>query len=204
MSLINIHTHRQGDSTRILDISDGHPLAGATFFSAGVHPRYVERSLPPNALEELAAKGKLAAIGEAGFDRRSTTDMDTQTQLFEAQIRLSESYRLPLIIHCVKAYPELLTLHVRLHPRMPWIVHGYNNNGQILDDLLKSDGIFISAGPRVLDENSNIRHLLPFIPLDRLFLETDDTDFTIEDVYQGAAQTLAIPVDSLETKINQN
>ncbi|RHV96156.1 hypothetical protein DXA95_05830 [Odoribacter sp. OF09-27XD] len=76
------------------------------------------------------------------------------------------------------------------------MIHGYNNNRQILDELLKH-GLYISAGKKVFVETSNIRQLLPFIPLEQLFIETDDSDYTIEEVYAKVADLLRIPLDML-------
>ena len=136
------------------------------------------------------------AVGEAGFDRNSETGIAAQTELFEEEVRISETYKLPLIIHCVKAFPELLAVYKKMRPRQAWIIHGYNNNRQILDELLKH-GLYISAGKKVFVETSNIRQLLPFIPLEQLFIETDDSDYTIEEVYAKVADLLRIPLDML-------
>lgn len=50
------------------------------------------------------------AIGECGLDKYSQVDFDIQKQYFIKQIELSELTHKPLIIHCVKAYNELLNL----------------------------------------------------------------------------------------------
>ena len=50
----------------------------------------------------------------------------------------------PVVIHCVKAYNELILLKKKLKPKVPWVVHGFNQNEQILNALLKNDFFIFS------------------------------------------------------------
>ena len=68
----------------------------------GVHPEdiydmtedYIEQ------LRELAAKPKIAAIGEAGLDYHyENFDKERQIEVFRSQIQLAEELSMPLIIH---------------------------------------------------------------------------------------------------------
>ncbi len=42
------------------------------------------------------------------------------------------------------------------------------------------------------------------IPLERLFLETDDSDITIEQIYTTASAALGIPQEQLKEQIYHN
>lgn len=193
---VDVHTHKRGKDIYLLDISDGRLAEEGELCSAGIHPMFIGTSEPVKRIEEWAERKRIVAVGEAGFDRNSETGIAVQTELFEEEVRISETYKLPLIIHCVKAFPELLAVYKKMRPRQAWIIHGYNNNRQILDELLKH-GLYISAGKKVFVETSNIRQVLPFIPLEQLFIETDDSDYTIEEVYAKVADLLRIPLDML-------
>lgn len=193
---VDVHTHKRGKDIYLLDISDGRLAEEGELCSAGIQPMFIGTSEPVKRIEEWAERKRIVAVGEAGFDRNSETGIAAQTELFEEEVRISETYKLPLIIHCVKAFPELLAVYKKMRPRQAWIIHGYNNNRQILDELLKH-GLYISAGKKVFVETSNIRQLLPFIPLEQLFIETDDSDYTIEEVYAKVADLLRIPLDML-------
>ena len=70
-------------------------------------------------------KEQFVAVGEAGFDKLTAAPMELQVRMFEKQVELSEKYRLPLIIHCVKAMDELLAVRKKLNPAQPWIWHGF-------------------------------------------------------------------------------
>ncbi len=71
--------------------------------------------------------------------------MKTQEEILEVQVRLAEELCKPLIIHCVKAYSELIAVRKRTKSSVAWIVHGYNNNERILRQLL-DHGFYISVG----------------------------------------------------------
>lgn len=66
------------------------------------------------------------------------------------------------------------------------VMHGFNNRREILMDLLRH-GFYISAGRHVMNEESQVYRVLPEIPADRLLIETDNSDFTIGEVYGQVA-----------------
>ena len=81
-------------------------------FSAGIHPWYIpahpEETL--KELERLAASPSCKSIGEAGLDKYASTPLPLQRELFIRQAELAVSRQLPVIIHCVKAWDELLAI----------------------------------------------------------------------------------------------
>lgn len=203
MEFVDIHTHKQGEGIYILDISDGKIVREGELCTYGIHPMFIRSDEDLSKLEKLAEDSKIIAIGEAGLDVNSETELSRQKILLEQEVEISEKYSLPLIIHCVRAFPELISLYNKRKPVQPWIIHGYNNNREILQQLLRH-GFYLSAGKALLYPNSNIRELLPMIPKDRLFLETDDSDHTIETIYNEAALLLNISVSELEKIIFNN
>lgn len=205
MKAVDIHTHRIGGALEIFDASTCEVLPKGVYCSAGIHPLFIgqDSDVRLQALESKIRARGIVALGEVGLDRNSQTPMDEQIRIFGRVIEMSEFYRLPLIIHCVRAYPELLRLHNRYRPLQPWIIHGYNNNGEILRELLRH-GCFIAGGKQLMDERSNIWELLPEIPLERLFLETDDSDYRIDAVYARAAERIGVKIGELERFIYDN
>ncbi len=55
-----------------------------------------------------------------------------------------------------------------------------------------------------MDETSNIYRLLPEIPAERLFLETDNSGFAIEEIYQVAAARRGVSVEELRRIVRSN
>lgn len=118
---LNLHAHRPAASPSetvvrnyILPLPpSGHeePEYGQTF-SAGIHPWYIpahpEETL--KELERLAASPSCKSIGEAGLDKYASTPLPLQRELFIRQAELAVSRQLPVIIHCVKAWDELLAI----------------------------------------------------------------------------------------------
>ena len=155
---MNIHTHHVGEGINILDVGEGKAWVEKekrrelvegqnVFYSVGVHPMKLNE-LGESVfvgIEDTVRIKKVIAIGECGLDRRSPICMKTQEEILEVQVRLAEELCKPLIIHCVKAYSELIAVRKRTKSSVPWIVHGYNNNERILRQLLDCE-FYISVG----------------------------------------------------------
>ena len=129
-----------------------------------------------NMLEKNENK-QVVAIGECGLDKLCTAPLQLQAEVFKRHVALSEQYRLPLIIHCVKALDELLYIKKDLSPTLPWIWHGFRGKPQQLQQLLKA-GFYISFGFKYNRES------LMTCPSERMFLETDDDPRPIHLLYE--------------------
>lgn len=205
---INVHTHKPGAGINIVDPCLGKivlPENGKVYFSMGIHPLYIDATAEEKLQEigQAAATGKIVAIGECGLDRNSPVPMKVQQDLFERQAELAARYDLPLIIHGVRAIPELITVCKKCQSHCKWIMHGFNNRREILQDLLRHE-FYISAGRYVMNEASHIYRLLPEIPPDRLFIETDNSDFAIEEIYTRVARRRDVRVEELRKIVGRN
>lgn len=151
-------------------------------------------------LETIAIAPEILFIGECGLDRLKGAELLFQTEVFERQIELAERLHKPVIVHCVKAYSELLHLRKMLRPTMPWVIHGFNAKPQIAEQAL-TRGCFLSLGKALLMPESNANKVLKTISLERLFLETDDSMIPIERIYEAAANTLNVNPSFLSDQI---
>lgn len=200
---VNIHTHKAGEGINVLDISDGKMFLSGVLCSAGVHPLYAGKGMSVEEVRLKAEQGNIVAVGEAGLDRNAELPLEQQIILFEQQAGLSEHFGLPMIIHCVRAFSELIAVHKKMRPKQTWIIHGYNNNAEILQEVLKHR-LFVSIGKALMNERSNAWKLLPEIPVGQLFLETDDSDYTIGEIYRQAAFRRGVPMEGLKTELYDN
>lgn len=141
-------------------------------------------------LTEALFDPSVIALGEAGLDKNIETSLSLQTEVFIEQVKLSEDFRKPLIIHCVKAWDELLAVKKELNPQMPWVIHGFRGNGALAEQLIRK-GFFLSFGAKFNPEA--LRVAWP----DYMLLETDDSDILIEDVYVEVANALDLSIDLL-------
>lgn len=186
-----------------IDIHTHDHRADSGLYSWGIHPWHVEECRDLSALEALLKEGRLAAIGETGIDRGHKATIPLQLESFERHIVLSEQYGKPLIIHNVGGTADVLRLHKKHHPRQKWIMHGFNGTVEEVAQL-SDKGIGFSVGEAIFYPNRKIHTSIKSIPLDCLFLETDVSGRTIQEVYAQAAVLLDLPLEDLRQRIFTN
>lgn len=206
---IDIHTHKTGEQTHLsirnfysgLEQSEnGLPC------SLGIHPWYIHHNTWQADFEKLAAyalQENVYAIGECGLDKLADTDWELQQLVFRKQIALAGEVNKPLVIHCVRAFEEVRQLLKESKVTVPVIFHGFNKN-KILAERLLIDGYFLSFGSALLKASSPAMEVLQAMDVNRMFLETDDADLSIEAVYESAAKILEIAPDSLILQVQNN
>lgn len=209
MPEIDLHTHRLKiePSIQILNVfAQDLPFPeGETLYSAGLHPWHIGLVNACECLcsvDQSANHTNMLAIGECGLDRSIGIDFATQEGYFKEQIEIAEKHAKPLIIHCVRAFPEIIRLKNEYHSTLPWIIHGFNGNGSTILQLIRHN-FYFSVGESLL-KNSQKKDLLPLIPLDNLFLETDDREIGISSIYAMAAQLLKVDEETLGGIILEN
>lgn len=169
----------------------------AQWCSAGIHPWYIHNvDKQISCLESVASSSAIVAIGEAGLDKLVKTPLDIQKNVFLRQAVLAEKLNKPLIIHCVKAWGELIAVRKIVKPHIPWIIHGFRGNGELAQQLILQ-GFYLSFG-----EHFQISSLCKAWP-ERLLIETDESFCSIQDIYQRLASGLQITVNELGNQVNQ-
>lgn len=207
---INLHTHHPTLSPSILEIESvcygqqKKPTSDRR--SVGLHPWFLEGIDPEKAkdwMREQAALPNTLLIGEAGLDKVCKTPWDIQVIAFQHCVEISEISGKPLIIHCVRAFSEIITLKKQWKPEQTWVFHGFDKRVLTAEMLLRA-GCCLSFGAALLRENSHAVESLKFVPTDQFFLETDDTDVPIEDIYERAAELRGIKLGELERLVEGN
>lgn len=175
---INFHTHHAPTAKDVVAVVDGRD-------TWGIHPWHAdEEFVAPDLSEKIA-------IGECGLDFTCEVSKEHQLKMLTTHVKLSESTRLPLILHCVKALDQLLQLRRELRPTSPWMLHGFRGKPQQLRSLLDA-GFYVSFGFRHNDES------LRLCPFERLMLETDaDEEHPISDIYNNVAIVRGISLPTL-------
>ena len=167
-------------------------------FSVGIHPWYIEGDgrAQLEALWKVARLPEVWLIGEAGLDKNSP-DLPLQQTLFETQALLAEELRKPLVVHCVRAWQELLGSYRKLHPLSAWIIHGFRGKRALAEQLLNV-GFYLSFGAHFQAEA--LQAAYPH----RFFLETDESPLPIQTIYQHAADSLSLPVEEVAEQAERN
>ena len=168
------------------------------FFSVGIHPCYIYNVEEQMAeLERLAADPRVVAIGECGLDKLAATPLNVQQLLLKRLALFAEKSGIFLLIHCVKAWAELIAVRKEVKPSIPWVIHGFRGNGELAKQLLKQ-GFYLSFGEYFHPEA--VRAAWP----DRLFVETDDREIDIRLFYTRLAGVLSLPPEEVAAQIEKN
>ncbi len=205
---IDIHTHQNIESDQnIFNVIVGKDQVPAnTMFSLGIHPWYIDNEVEQlNFLnkELLKTNQNFLFIGECGLDKLIDTPLKVQLEIFEQQINISEQFKKPLVIHCVRAFNEVIVLKKQIKPAQEWVIHGFNRKWSIAEIVL-NEGISLSFGYTYLDSEIG-KQVFRNTPLNKIFLETDeDTMYTIEEVYILAASILSISLEELKNQVKVN
>lgn len=165
--------------------------------SVGLHPWHIETEnveLQLRKVQNLASLKNVAAIGEAGLDRAIDTPINIQLQAFEAQVKIAEKVHKPMIIHCVRAYSDIFTL-LKKYDSISMCLHGYTGNSQQTEAFLKLKNVYFSFGKQLWTEKT--AEIFNIIPIEKIFLETDNASKSIEEIYLQAASLKKIKEDQL-------
>ncbi len=172
------------------------------FFSVGIHPAEISDDFEEKfqILKEISKKKNCFAIGECGLDGLISVEDSIQEEIFEKQILWANEIQKPVIIHCVRRFSQLIRF--RKMAKVPLIVHGFNKKQNIANELLEND-FYLSFG-KALISNVSLQTTFKEAPIDRIFLETDNEIFNIEELYLFAADLKKLSVTDLQEQIFQN
>ena len=123
--------------------------------------------------------------------------------IFEAQVEIAEYTDMPVILHVVRAFNEMIEFMKVHKPSVPMIIHGYNGSPEMAETLLNA-GFRLSFGQAIADEHSKVVESLLLVPPDKLFLETDEGDLDIREIYHFAAEVKGISINDLRAQIFEN
>jgi TatD DNase family protein len=176
----------------------------ATDCSIGLHPWYIDENTERHLtlMAEGLKQDQVLAVGECGLDKNITIPLIYQQQVFDQQVQLAQVYRKPLIIHCVRAFQELIARLKTVNFKGAVVFHGYRKNWFLAQQLI-DQGYYLSIGGHCL--NGSQDELLENISLSHLFLETDtDTTVEISTLYQYVARIRSIELEELKRILYQN
>lgn len=187
---INIHSHRiRPDEQSIfnLDMREKPLLLQNQRYSAGFHPWFLARAPEAKtALEQLKSllfrHKNIVAIGECGLDRQIDVPLSRQIEFFVAQLKLAVSQHYPVIIHSVKSNYEILKLKKHHAPHIAFVMHNFTGSEQEAFALIEQ-GCYLSFGKSLFEKKRRTNRYLEKIPLNRIFLETDETEIPIQRIY---------------------
>lgn len=181
----DIHHHQKsGDiinENAIINLNYTDDIPEKGYYSIGIHPWSTENMTEEDItkavknIEINSNKDRIIAIGECGFDKIKGASKELQEDIFRKLVDISEKCKKPLIIHAVKSNEDIIRLKKELKPKQLWIIHGFRGKKETAIQLIKN-GIALSLG-----QYFN-KQAVKEIPLDMLFIETDESNLSIEDI----------------------
>ena len=183
MFLIDAHTHAVPSAPETAALVNLNPGVSAEpsenrYYSCGIHPADIEK-YSPNELRTTLTGIPCSAVGECGLDARFPYEQET---VFREQIRLAEELKLPMVIHCVRKYYDLIRIRKAGHAVMPWLIHGFRGNRETGTALLQA-GCLLSLSPIWL---MHLETFPDWLPDGKFLLETDECDIPLSSLYEHA------------------
>jgi TatD DNase family protein len=194
----------------------------------GIHPQLLPELDPAedeanlDRLEALLAAGGVVGIGECGLDgptgaQSPRAPMERQVAVLRRHLELARRFRLPILLHCLRAHEPMLALLAQERP-LPagGVLHSYSGSAEQVRDYLPHGLHFALAGPVTYERAKKPVLAARAVPRDRLLLETDAPDQTprphqgrcepahLADVARGVAAALGCPVEEVAALTERN
>lgn len=203
---IDIHTHQKTIDNRVFAVRNQIISKDETLdstCSAGIHPWYIDSDIEQQyaELQKTVQRPNVLAIGECGLDKVCDTPWNIQIEVFKKQIQLANDIKKPLLIHCVRAYEEVLQLLKEEKNKVPTLFHGINKKYPLIQSLINQNH-YISLGAFVLDGRHD--ETIKKIDLTKFFLETDNISTNIIDIYSYFCRVRNISIEQLKQQLVQN
>ena len=176
------------------------------FFTSGLHPWHADLLSVDEIkerLEKLILSNSIIAIGETGIDKLKGPSIEKQFDVLKMHIQIADKYKKPLIIHSVKAHNEILKLKIDSKSKVPWVIHHFNGSRQMAMDFIEH-GFYLSVSYHIDQKKSRLSEYFSKLPMDKIFLETDDFDIDIKYLYSVAAEKLGISIEDLKKQMVKN
>ena len=206
---IDIHTHKVSRFKNNFSIFNHRLKRFKQFiypkspFSFGIHPWDIKEASDINILDNIKNDSELYAIGECGFDKNINIPFSVQTDIFIKHIEMSEQFQIPLIIHSVGYFNEIMDFIKEHQPTQKWIIHGFMGHPRLANQLVEA-GLMLSFGKTIFDKDSKSKDSLISTPNDAFFLETDENTKIIDDIYLRAAEIKKMTVEEMQKVIFEN
>lgn len=151
----------------------------------GLHPYFMqahrlEGDADLKVLEaSLDEHPNVVAVGECGIDARFGETLDTQWQLFDAQLRLAKHYQLPVVIHCVHENDKVAKRLRQLALPAGGLIHAFSGSPQQAQAFLDLGFTLGLGGALTYPRAKRLHRMVKALPADGFVLETDSPDMPL-------------------------
>ena len=195
----------------------------------GIHPWFTESVKPgweTRLHDLLSAKNKSCGIGEIGLDKVHPADFSVQVKLFESQLDIAYSLKMPASIHCVRAWGKTIEILEKraAENRLPSImIHSFDGSYEMMRRFANI-GCFLSYSAKFADASQvKLQNTLKQTPIDLLLLESDapyqcslplaqqedmvteyNEPVVVTSIYRLAAHVKGVHLDDFAARLWQN
>ena len=148
------------------------------FFLLGSHPEIVkpgfnlaeylesQREIVVKIESDTNMSQKVVGLGESGLDYHYTQDPEIvrdQIALFEEQLALGIKLKLPIVIHCRKAFKDLFNI-IKEYPEMHghFLVHCFTDDIDALKQVLRFGGKVAFGGISTFKSANELQEAIKF------------------------------------------
>jgi TatD DNase family protein len=210
MVYIDFHTHSIKSIPNLVqvisvEVDNSSKLDFIKYCTAGVHPWNASISRLDEditSIMKLLSNPKFIGVGEIGLDKLKGPNLQEQIKVLTKQLDIAKSIGKPVVIHCVKAWDELIRIK-KHYSNINWAIHGFNGSPQLAKQLIDK-GFYISVGESFIRKGEKSGKALLEITTNRLFLETDTSTISIEEFYEEVADNLGLSVDEMKLQLIKN
>lgn len=175
-AIVNICTNNT-TLTKGIELTKKYPWI---FNTAATTPHDVEREgeiFFPTVVK-YAQNGKLVAIGETGLDYHYNYSDPKIQQIFLRQyLQLALETKLPVIIHCRKAFQDffrILDEEYKINNRYgPGVLHCFTGSLEEAQEVLSRGWYLSLSGIVTFKKSTELKEVARIVPLNRLLIETD-------------------------------
>ncbi len=171
------------------------------------------------AIDELAGRPRVRAVGETGLDffRTGESGRDAQYRAFEAHIEIAKRYGLALQIHDRDAHAEVVETLLRVGAPERTVFHCFSGD-EDLARVCASHGWYVSVAGTVTFKNAqSLRDAVAVVPRELLLIETDapyltpapyrgrpNSAYLVPHTLRSLADTLGADLSVLAAQISSN
>ncbi|MCO4793247.1 MAG: TatD family hydrolase [Bacteriovoracaceae bacterium] len=184
MSWFDFHTHQENKENSIYNLTinenDNTSPPDSSPFSIGLHPWFQLNDTIFNKVKMISKLKNCVAVGETGLDKVRDENFELQVIYLKKHFELAEEIEKPVILHCVKAYNDILKIALDMKLTVPVIFHDYNGGEEITIRLIKESNFYFSLGRLFMSKSSKVRQSVSHIPINRVCFETDDKKIDLD------------------------
>jgi len=163
------------------------------FAAFGLHPWIANTPIDIDKLLRFCTDNNAVAIGEIGLDfKRLQVSKDTQIKAFKAQLTAAAQLNLPVLLHCLGAYSEMINIISKFKGTIRGVIHGFSRGPQLAHQFIDT-GLHIAFGGAVTRLTATrVRQSAKSIPLNHMLLETDAPFIGLDDTHPKQTEPMHV------------